>query len=198
MRVAEFDREAVLRKTINVFVTYGYNKTSMAKLTEATGLHPGSIYCAFKNKRGLLLAAIEQYQTDRLNHYQQLLNNCPSLHSAIEAFWDDLIAECLCQNSSKICLLTKTLAEIDGQDPELQAILNNNLRQFEAMFAELFIKQWPDQLTISDMEANARAQFFAMSVYGIRTYAATDNSETKLRALTQRVSQCVLTEYPVD
>jgi AcrR family transcriptional regulator len=33
----------------------------MQDLKAATGLHPGSIYCAFTNKRGLLLAALEQY-----------------------------------------------------------------------------------------------------------------------------------------
>ncbi|WP_462160581.1 TetR/AcrR family transcriptional regulator [Pseudoalteromonas maricaloris] len=59
MRTAEFDRETVLRNAMQAFMTYGYNKTSMPKLTEVTGLHPGSIYCAFKNKKGLLLAAID-------------------------------------------------------------------------------------------------------------------------------------------
>ncbi len=39
MRTAEFDRETVLRNAMQAFMTYGYNKTSMPKLTEVTGLH---------------------------------------------------------------------------------------------------------------------------------------------------------------
>lgn len=55
MRSAEFDREEVLRSAMEVFISKGYAKTSMQDLKSATGLHPGSIYCAFTNKRGLLL-----------------------------------------------------------------------------------------------------------------------------------------------
>ncbi|MGL4517633.1 MAG: TetR/AcrR family transcriptional regulator, partial [Shewanella sp.] len=65
MRNAEFDREQVLRAAMEAFMRKGYSKTSMQDLTQATGLHPGSLYCAFSNKRGLLIAAIEQYQSDR-------------------------------------------------------------------------------------------------------------------------------------
>ena len=65
MRQAEFDREQVLRSALKAFLNKGYGKTSMQDLTKATGLHPGSIYCAFGNKRGLLVAAVEQYKADR-------------------------------------------------------------------------------------------------------------------------------------
>ncbi len=52
MRSAEFDREHVLRSAMAAFIAKGYSKTSMQDLKKATGLHPGSIYCAFDNKRG--------------------------------------------------------------------------------------------------------------------------------------------------
>ena len=48
-----------------LFMDKGNSKTSMPDLKKATGLHPGSIYCAFENKHGLLLAAIAQYKADR-------------------------------------------------------------------------------------------------------------------------------------
>ena len=50
MRSAEFDREQVLRAAIQAFLLKGYAKTSMQDLKRSTGLHPGSIYCAFESK----------------------------------------------------------------------------------------------------------------------------------------------------
>ncbi|MBP8218894.1 MAG: helix-turn-helix transcriptional regulator, partial [Aeromonas sp.] len=61
MRIAEFDRDEVLRNAMEAFRAKGYAKTTMQELVAATGLHPGSIYGAFGNKRGLLLAAVDHY-----------------------------------------------------------------------------------------------------------------------------------------
>lgn len=75
MRNAEFDRETVLRAAMGAFMVNGYAKNSMQDLTKATGLHPGSIYCAFNNKKGLLLATIGQYQQDKNLQFQQFFDN---------------------------------------------------------------------------------------------------------------------------
>ena len=187
MRTAEFDRETVLRNAMQAFMTYGYNKTSMPKLTEVTGLHPGSIYCAFKNKKGLLLAAIDQYQADRRVHYQKLFENSTSLRCALERFLQDLVGECLGDESKKVCLLTKTLNEIGEQDAEIQTALSANLHQFESLIRQQFLMVWPDSEALSEDEATKRARFFIMSVYGIRTYAATQCDSSHLNALADRL-----------
>ncbi|GEK10173.1 TetR family transcriptional regulator [Pseudoalteromonas peptidolytica] len=183
MRTAEFNRESVLRNAMQAFMTYGYNKTSMPKLTEVTGLHPGSIYCAFKNKKGLLLAAIEQYQADRRAHYQQLFENSTSLRCALERFLQDLTNECVADESKKVCLLTKTLNEIGEQDKEIQSALSTHLQQFESLIKQQFLTPWPDSEVMSEEAATNKARFFIMCVYGIRTYSATQCNSAELQAL---------------
>ncbi|WP_462168901.1 TetR/AcrR family transcriptional regulator [Pseudoalteromonas lipolytica] len=64
MRTAEFDNDYVLRQAMLAFMEFGYAKTSMQKLTHVTGLHPGSLYGAFGNKKAIFLRAIEQYQKE--------------------------------------------------------------------------------------------------------------------------------------
>jgi AcrR family transcriptional regulator len=51
----------VLDGAVRIFRERGYNATSIADLSKATGLSAGSIYKAFKDKRGLFLAAFDQY-----------------------------------------------------------------------------------------------------------------------------------------
>lgn len=65
MRTAEFDRQKVLEAAMEVFCQKGYANTTMQDLKEATGLHPGSLYCAFSNKRGILLAALQAFIDSR-------------------------------------------------------------------------------------------------------------------------------------
>jgi AcrR family transcriptional regulator len=64
-RPREFDRDAALDKALQVFAERGYHAASISELTEAMGLASGSVYKAFKDKRGIFLAAFDRYRTVR-------------------------------------------------------------------------------------------------------------------------------------
>ncbi|EJL48913.1 transcriptional regulator [Rhizobium sp. CF122] len=64
-RPREFDRDAALDKALQVFAERGYHAASISELTEAMGLASGSVYKAFKDKRGIFLAGFDRYRTVR-------------------------------------------------------------------------------------------------------------------------------------
>lgn len=64
-RPREFDMDAALDKALAVFSERGYHAASISELTEAMGLTSGSVYKAFKDKRGIFLAAFDHYRTIR-------------------------------------------------------------------------------------------------------------------------------------
>ncbi|WP_431322584.1 TetR/AcrR family transcriptional regulator [Rhizobium sp. YTU87027] len=64
-RPREFDRDVALDKALQVFSERGYHAASISELTEAMGLASGSVYKAFKDKRGIFLAAFDRYRTVR-------------------------------------------------------------------------------------------------------------------------------------
>lgn len=64
-RPREFDRDAALDKALQVFSERGYHAASISELTEAMDLASGSVYKAFKDKRGIFLAAFDRYRTVR-------------------------------------------------------------------------------------------------------------------------------------
>lgn len=192
MRSAEFDKEYVLRQAMAAFMQYGYNKTSMQTLTKATGLHPGSIYCAFKNKKGLLLGAIEQYQHDRNKQLDMLFTQHSSACHALHALLELIIEECLNGKSGQVCLLTKTLTELEGQDDEVSQVLARNLNTFENSLAKLIQAGIDNQEIKPEPNAQSRAQFLAMGIYGIRTYAATRRERNILERLSDELLNTVL------
>ncbi|MDB5832351.1 MAG: TetR family transcriptional regulator [Caballeronia sp.] len=60
-RPREFDLDEVVDSAGRVFWEGGYHATSVGTLCDATGLLRGSLYGAFGDKHGLLIAAFERY-----------------------------------------------------------------------------------------------------------------------------------------
>ena len=138
MRNAEFDKEKVLRSAMNAFMNKGYANTSMQDLKKATGLHPGSIYCAFENKRGLLLEALEQYRLDRKAEFDKFFSATERTIDNLKSYLDNVVDECVSCDNTQACLLTKALNETAEQDVEIQKIISNNLSMLQQALAEKF------------------------------------------------------------
>ena len=173
MRNAEFDKEAVLRAAMIAFMDKGYAKTSMQDLKAATGLHPGSIYCAFDNKRGLLLAALGQYRADRAKEFEAFFSGQGSALIALRKYLDHIVQECLSCEAAQACLLTKALNELAEQDDEVQAILIENLSDWQSSVAEVFRQAITQHELTDTRSAEKLSRFFIMGIYGLRTYAQT-------------------------
>jgi len=187
MRNAEFDREEVLRAAMKAFMHKGYAKTSMQDLKKATGLHPGSIYCAFENKRGLLLAALEQYRLDRKTEFEQFFANSASVIANLKSYLDNVVVECISCDSAQACLLTKALNEIAEQDSEIQQVISDNLSTLQQALAEKFSQAKAEGSISQDKDCDHLARYFLMGIYGLRTFAHTHPQALVLQQLADQL-----------
>ncbi|MFV7785123.1 TetR/AcrR family transcriptional regulator [Shewanella marisflavi] len=187
MRNAEFDRQQVLRQAMNAFIDKGYAKTSMQDLTKATGLHPGSIYCAFDNKQGLLLAVIEQYGQDRHAELTACFSSSLPFVEQLKRYLTGIVDECLCEGTPKACLLTKALNEVAEQDESIRDAIKLHLdgwqQTLEAQFEQAIVK--------GEIKGDGGhlARYFIMGIYGLRTFAHTKPAPEVLHALAQQLLQ---------
>ncbi|WP_028866282.1 TetR/AcrR family transcriptional regulator [Psychromonas aquimarina] len=189
MRNAEFNREVVLRSAMTAFMDKGYAKTSMQDLSRATGLHPGSIYCAFDNKRGLLLAALEQYNQDRNAEFQGFFDGSQPVLGALRNYLDNIVTECLSCEAAKACLLTKALSEIAGQDDEIRNIISSSLADWQNALAALFEQAKVCGELKTDRDSAHLARYFVMGIYGLRTFAYTHPQPEVLQQLAEQLYQ---------
>ncbi|MFT4926905.1 MAG: TetR/AcrR family transcriptional repressor of nem operon [Phenylobacterium sp.] len=187
MRSAEFDKEAVLRAAMTAFMHKGYGKTSMQDLKKATGLHPGSIYCAFDCKRGLLLAALEQYKQDRYTEFKGFFPNKTAVLIQVKSYLDNIVQECLSCDASKACLLTKALNELAEQDDEVQAIITGNLSDWQQSITDQFEQAKTNGELNTQRDSEHLARYFVMGVYGLRTFAQTHPKENILQQLADQL-----------
>jgi len=191
MRNAEFDKEKVLRSAMNAFMHKGYAKTSMLDLKKATGLHPGSIYCAFENKRGLLLSALGQYCLDRKTEFDQFFSSKLPTIINLKAYLDNVVAECVSCDSAQACLLTKALNEVAEQDEEVQQIISDNLSMLQQALAEKFEQAKIEKSISVDKDSAHLARYFLMGIYGLRTFAHTHPEAKVLEQLANQLYQDV-------
>lgn len=191
MRNAEFDQEKVLRSAMNAFMHKGYAKTSMQDLKKATGLHPGSIYCAFENKRGLLLAALEQYRLDRATEFEKFFSTSQQTVLSLKDYLDNVVIECISCDSSQSCLLTKALNEIAEQDEEIQQIISGNLSTLQQSLADKFEQAKAEKSIDGNKNSDHLARYFLMGIYGLRTFAHTHPEAKVIQQLAQQLYEDV-------
>ncbi len=187
MRNAEFDKEKVLRSAMNAFMHKGYANTSMQDLKKATGLHPGSIYCAFENKRGLLLAALEKYRLDRKTEFEQFFASKQLTIVSLKAYLDNIVTECISCDSAQACLLTKALNEIAEQDEEIQQVISDNLSLLQQVLAEKFELAKTEKSIDLNKDSDHLARYFLMGVYGLRTFAQTHPEARVIEQLAEQL-----------
>ena len=187
MRNAEFDREEVLRAAMKAFMHKGYAKTSMLDLKKATGLHPGSIYCAFENKRGLLLAALEQYRLDRATEFEQFFANSYLTLDNLKSYLTNVVVECISCDGAQACLLTKALNEVADQDSEIQQVISDNLSMLQQALAEKFEQAKAEKSISADKDCDHLARYFLMGIYGLRTFAHTHPEAKVLEQLAEQL-----------
>ncbi len=71
-RPREFDETLAIDAAASVFRRHGYSATSVEQLVEATGVHRGSLYATFGNKRGLFLRVLERASASGIRPEDQL------------------------------------------------------------------------------------------------------------------------------
>jgi len=192
MRNAEFDKEEVLRAAMNAFMSKGYTNTSMQDLKKATGLHPGSIYCAFENKRGLLLAALEQYRLDRSTEFEQFFATSQPTTENLKTYLNNVVAECISCDNTQACLMTKALNETAEQDIEVQQIISTHLSMLQQAFVEKFEQAKNEKGISAQKDSGHLARYFLMGIYGLRTFAQTHPEPKVIEQLAEQLYQDVL------
>ena len=117
---AERTKQFIIEKTAPVFNAQGYVGTSLAHLTQATGLTKGSIYGNFENKDEVALAAFD-YNFGRVNEY--LKSKMLSVENAIDRL---MVYPAVYSNFLKIpflkpgCPILNTSTEADDTHPALR------------------------------------------------------------------------------
>ena len=121
-RPRKFSREGVLQKALPVFWKYGFARTTLPDLEQATGVNKSGLYAEFDSKEALFLACLRHYLDTR--SAGALLVAEPLGWRNIERFLEEAPSFEVDQQG---CFCVNSMRELDGLPAEARKVIANGL-----------------------------------------------------------------------
>lgn len=182
-RPREFDINSVSEVVANVFWERGYHATSLDDLCDATGLLRGSLYSAFGDKHGMLLAALEHYGDGAVAQLSARLNsNLPALE-ALRAALMHYTRTASALNGLRGCFITNATLELLPHDKELARKIELIMRRTATLLTAAVIRGQAEGVFSTDLDEKAVGDFLLCVTQGLRVIGKFMQSEERLAAV---------------
>lgn len=137
----EETRSKLIQAARKAFAEKGYAAASMDDITAAVGLTRGALYHTFGDKKGLLMAVVDQIDTEMASRAHELAVKADSL-------WDGLVAEGIAYIRMALDPEVQRIVLLDGpavlgdpsQWPSQNSCLQMSIRTIDKLIAEGTIK----------------------------------------------------------
>jgi len=183
-RPREFDEAEVLEAAMSVFWRQGYESTSMADLLAATGLHKGSLYQAFGDKRSLYLVVLRNYLQALSGRVREELLGADTALEGLRNAMRQLMATCTTPDAGNPgCLALNALVEKGPQDPEVLQILGMAYAMRKKMITQTVQAGQQEGTIRTDQQAEAIAGVLDMVLMGLAASVKGPVSAAQARAI---------------
>jgi len=166
---------------MRVFWTKGYQGASMATLSDAMGLKPGSIYAAFGSKDALFAEVVRAY-SDKLRRLAAAAQVDP--RELIELWFATHITAALDGAPTDIgrgCLVLNSASELPNLGAAGRAQIEHELETLQAFFTHLITSARHDRHGTVDAATTARLLVAALA--GIATLSRAGQGREALEAV---------------
>ena len=186
-RPQEFDRSEVIKLAMDVFHRQGYGATTVPDLVEATRLQPGSLYAAFKNKKGILMEALQTYTDESVDNLNQTFSTSDTALGGIRKFLLQMVDLCKGEEGRYGCLMVNTLMEMAPRDEEVEDLLSKLLVRIETRIADQLRLAKQQAELAADKNPEILAKFVLTSLWGLRVLGKTNPKPAEMRAVIEQV-----------
>jgi AcrR family transcriptional regulator len=195
-RPREFDVDKALDRAIAVFSERGFHGTSIENLVQATGLTAGSLYKAFKDKRGIFLAAFARYRAVRGEALAAILEG----HSVdkyvtglarLEAALAFYAAASHGPSGRQGCLVVGTAVELATFDDEVARIVEGAMAQNEALLCSLIRQGQADGSIPAGVDPDAAGRTMLCLTQGLRVVGKTGRGLDDMKAVVEQALKIV-------
>jgi TetR/AcrR family transcriptional repressor of nem operon len=132
-RPRKFAREELLETALEVFWEKGYEATTVQDLGARMGVHPGSLFGTFGDKRSLFLEALGRYEEQVRGKMFALLESPLPRREALRLLFSAMIDTLLQARTDgrRGCFMVNSLVELCPLDPDMDRRAEVNLARLE-------------------------------------------------------------------
>ena len=174
MAKAQFDRNDILDKSIQLFWQHGFSGSSMQQVVQATGLKPGSIYHSFGNKEALFREALDRYAQKSFAHIRKVLDSAASIGEGLCTHLEGVVQQSTNEHYCS-CFLVKTRLELAAEGNELHKFASEKLDEIEALFESYLRKEF------GESTSRQRSVSLMLHIFGLRVYGYQQGSADRMR-----------------
>jgi TetR/AcrR family transcriptional repressor of nem operon len=182
-RPREFDALQALDKAIGTFSENGYHATSLGKLTAAMEIAEGSLYKAFRDKRGVFLAAFERYIILRSERLARELAGARNGRGKVRAVLAVYAEYSHGKSGRRGCFVVGSAVDLASSDAEMAKRVATVLASQERRLVE-FIREGQEDGSVSlRVDAAITARLLLCVVQGMRVLGKTGRSREEMASL---------------
>ncbi len=190
-RPIEFERDKVLKSAMLQFLGNGYQSTSMSDISACTGLHPGSLYHAFQNKRNLFNEALELYIKQRMEFIKDIFGTDEPALVKFRNYFDLIVKSSLSKDGCKGCLMVNTILEIPLDDSEIKDRITKVFHDVELVFKKTLEDAKREGTISKDKDTNGLAKLIITTIHGIRVLNKTRPKKATLEAIINNLMSAI-------
>ena len=183
---AKFDRREVLESATRLFWQKGYHGTSTRDIQQATNLKPGSIYAAFGSKSGLFNEVLHFYADSMATQLSRTLSEHRAVTDGLRAFLRHVILEGGDDAPSELCLLAKSLSELEEGEAELLCETRKLLAATEQRFQEALAQAVANGELPANTDTALAARQLQIQLIGLRSYLRATGDRNAVAALIEQ------------
>jgi len=182
-RPREFDVDAISEVVAHVFWARGYRGTSLDEICKATGLMRGSLYGAFGDKHGMLLAAIEHYSDGSIAQLAARLNSSEPADQSLRAALMHYTRSASALEGLDGCFIVNTTLEMMPEDTQLHARIESFMSRTLTLLTAAVIRGQSEGVFNSSLDEKAVGDFLLCMIQGLRVFGKMVHEESRLTAI---------------
>ena len=139
MRYKEYNRNAVLEKSIALFWQLGFNGCSISEIVKTTGVNRFSLYHEFNSKEGILYASLDLYRERYSKDKFDLLSKADGeLHEILMRFYRSFLED---HQPVAGCYFIHVGTELADTDQRIRESLKNYLNEIKFLIKDLLVRK---------------------------------------------------------
>ncbi|CAM3433121.1 HTH-type transcriptional repressor ComR [Bordetella sputigena] len=172
---------AVLDSAVRIFRERGYHATSIADLSDVTGLTAGSLYKAFQDKRGLFVAAFDRYVEQRSHELRRRLDAQPDGREKIRALLHFYAESSQGEEGRRGCLVVASATALSTFDMDVAARVEASLRRIQDLLRTLLREGQHDGSIAPGISVPATAGVLLAILQGFRVIGKSGRTAQEMR-----------------
>lgn len=165
------------------FWRQGYEGSSIRHLVNAMGIHRGSLYDTFGDKRSLFTESLDHYYTTVVANATLDLQHPDATMEAIAAFFDLVVGCSASDPDRKGCLLVNSAVELSARDADIEQQLSIYFYRIERLLARVLERARQTGEIASESDTKLLAKYLVTSLQGLRVAAKQTSDRSTLQAI---------------